>query len=108
MHVHRSIFVALILAWAASTGPTPALAQDEAVAVSRIVLAMAAGDASALAAEAAERVELTLFGSASMSSRAQAVYVLAEFFRVHAPHGVELVQPCRAAADCFAHVRHKN
>jgi len=102
MHVHRSIFVALILAWAASTGPTPVLAQDEAVAVSRIELAMAAGDASALAAEAAERVELTLFGSASMYSRAQAVYVLAEFFREHAPHDVELDPPSRAGDNCFA------
>lgn len=102
MHVHRSFFVALILAWAALMSPAAVMAQDEVVAVSRIEAAMTTGDASALAAQAAERVELTLFGAASMYSRAQAVYVLAEFFREHAPHDVEIDPPTRSGDNCFA------
>lgn len=62
---------------------TPADAQEaERTALQE---AFAAGDARAVMAHAAGRVEVSLFGSRSQYSRSQAMYVLQNFFEDHPP-----------------------
>ncbi len=64
--------------------------------------ALEAGDVTALAQRTAQRMELTLFGSASMYSRGQAMYVLAEFFREYPPVRASLSDPTRSGGNWFA------
>jgi hypothetical protein len=64
--------------------PDSAVALQSAVA-KRVAGALSNGDASRLLEPAADRIEISLFGARTFYSSAQALYVLREFFRSHAP-----------------------
>jgi hypothetical protein len=59
------------------------------------------GDTNALTSLSADRVEVTLFGSASMYSRGQAMYVLGDFFRQYPPQRVRFGDGSRSGANWF-------
>ena len=64
--------------------PDSAVALQSAVA-KRVAGALSNGNASRLLEPAADRIEISLFGARTFYSSAQALYVLREFFRSHAP-----------------------
>lgn len=64
--------------------PDSAEAKQSAVA-KRVAGAFSEGDASRLLSPSADRIEVSLFGARTFYSSAQALYVLREFFRSHAP-----------------------
>lgn len=80
----------------------PAMGQTERSVLQEVETALAEGDVTALARRSADRVEVTLFGSASMYSRGQAMYVLAEFFREYPPVRAALSDPSRSGGNWFA------
>jgi len=59
-------------------------AERSAVA-KRVAEAFSEGDATRLLSPSADRVEISLFGARTFYSSGQALYVLREFFRTHAP-----------------------
>ncbi|MFB6278800.1 MAG: DUF4783 domain-containing protein [Salinibacter sp.] len=67
-----------------AAAPDSAVALQSAVA-KRVAGAFSSGDASRLLNPAADRIEISLFGARTFYSSAQALYVLREFFRSHAP-----------------------
>lgn len=79
----------------------PARAQSEESVLQDIETAFETGDAGALGRHVAERMELTLDGAASIYSRGQAVYVLAEFFREFPPVRTILDEPTHSGNDAF-------
>jgi hypothetical protein len=81
-------------------------ATDEGDAVSerlvnRIDTAFTDGDAQQLLTPAADRVEVSLFGTRTFYSSAQAFYVLDDFFERHPPTRFELGDVTRAGQSCF-------
>ncbi len=79
----KLVFVLAALAVVA-TNPVRAQTDEEAV-VRKVEQAFSKGDVSALLSHAAERVEVAVLGSGSLYSRAQATYVLNDFFRQYPP-----------------------
>jgi len=69
--------------------------------VNRVDTAFTAGDAQQLLTPAADRVEVSLFGTRTFYSSAQAFYVLDDFFERHPPTGFELGDATRAGRSCF-------
>lgn len=67
----------------------------------RVAGAFSEGDASRLLAPSANRVEISLFGSRTFYSSAQALYVLREFFRSHAPRRFLVHDIVETGASCF-------
>lgn len=59
--------------------------QDTAVMQKRLQTAFVEGDARALLETASERLAVSLFGARSFYSRAQAAYVLRDFFKEYPP-----------------------
>lgn len=103
MHSFRLISgLALLLIASVVFVAAPAFAQVERSALEEIEAALGEADVNALNERAAERVELTLFGSAAMYSRGQAMYVLAEFFREYPPRRVDFSDPSRSGGNWFA------
>jgi hypothetical protein len=80
---------------------TPAVAQQE-IALETVERAVAAGDADALLGEASDRVEIALFGSSTLYSRAQALYVMQQFFQDHPPVQFSLQHTSVADGNWFA------
>ncbi len=60
------------------------------------------GDAKALAEEAGSRVEVALLGGSTLYSRAQAQYVLQEFFRQYPPVSFSLERVSTTEGSTFA------
>lgn len=69
--------------------------------VRRVAGAFSEGDASRLLTPAANRVEISLFGGRTFYSSAQALYVLREFFRSHAPRRFSVQDVLETQASCF-------
>lgn len=94
--------VALLLLGLAS----PATAQDTTGtapnALEHLQAAFVAGDADALLEGAADRVEITLLGQSRLYSRAQAMYVMRDFFREYAPERFVLVSENQAEGSWIA------
>jgi len=63
--------------------------------------AFSAGDAQALLDRAADRVEISLFGTRTYYSRAQALYVLRDFFKKHPPRRFESDEIAEAGTTYF-------
>jgi hypothetical protein len=82
---------------------TDAYAQDPEQRAPMEVLqdALRRGDTNALASISSDRVEVTLFNSAAMYSRGQAMYVLADFFRQYPPVRISFSEGSRAGANWF-------
>ena len=81
----------------------PARAQDHDDALlARLEGAFAQGDVAALLEEAAERLDLTVLGASAVYSRAQAQYVMENFFRDHPPVRFRFQDPSRRDENWFA------
>ena len=80
--VQRAVLLGVfVLALSAMT--PGAMSQDDAVA--RVEAGLEGGDAEAVLVDAADRVEVVLFGQGGMYRRAQATHVLRDFFRRYPP-----------------------
>lgn len=64
--------------------------------------AFAAGDANALLGEAADRLEIALMGQSKLYSRAQATYVMEDFFRRYPPEQFTLQNDSQGGGNWFA------
>jgi hypothetical protein len=78
---------------------TPAAVPDSVA--HRVVTAFVEGDAETLLTPATDRVELSLFGARTFYSKAQAFYVLREFFDLHPPVDFQLSDVTAAENSCF-------
>ncbi len=77
-----------------------AAAQQEALP--RLQRAFVAGNAHALLAAAADRVEIALLGRGKLYSRAQATYVMQDFFREYPPEAFALQSESRTDGSWIA------
>jgi len=80
--------------------PDSAAVLQSAVA-QRVAGAFSSGDASRLLNPAADRIEISLFGARTFYSSAQALYVLREFFRSHAPRRFRVQDVMETGTSCF-------
>ncbi len=86
--------------------PTVAYAQDNGAALlERIGVAMEAGDVSRLLGQTADRVEISLFGERRRYSRAQALYVMQDFFKGYAPERFTYDERSQSGQGWFAEGR---
>jgi hypothetical protein len=93
----------------AGMGPSAAPAQTtpgdlEAVpdtVVHRVSSAFQSGSAQQLLTPSADRVEISLFGTRTFYSSAQAFYVLREFFDAHPPTRFVLADTTGTGRSCF-------
>jgi hypothetical protein len=69
--------------------------------VTRVATAFTDGDAQRLLTPAADRVEVSLFGTRTFYSSAQAFYVLEDFFDTHPPTGFEVDDVTETGESCF-------
>jgi hypothetical protein len=69
--------------------------------VQRVSAAFRTGNAQLLLTPSADRVEVSLFGTRTFYSSAQAFYVLREFFDVHPPARFSLADTTGAGSSCF-------
>jgi hypothetical protein len=67
----------------------------------RVAGAFSNGDAGRLLNPAADRVEISLFGARTFYSSAQALYVLREFFRTHAPRRFAVRNVMETGTTCL-------
>lgn len=86
----RFVLVLLLVGMGASVAQGQSTDPGEAEAVpdtlvQRVSTAFADGDAQLLLTPAADRVEVSLFGTNTFYSNAQAFYVLRDFFDTHPP-----------------------
>ena len=88
----------------AAHGQNPAAAAPESVpdtVVQRVASAFLNADAQALLTPSADRVEVSLFGTRTFYSSAQAFYVLEDFFDTHPPTGFEVDDVTETGESCF-------
>jgi hypothetical protein len=67
----------------------------------RVTTAFSDGNAQLLLSPAADRVEVSLFGTRTFYSSAQAFYVLREFFDTHPPAAFSVNDATGAGRSCF-------
>ena len=67
----------------------------------RVATAFTSGDAERLLTPAADRVEVSLFGTRTFYSSAQAFYVLDDFFDTHPPARFEVEDVTETGESCF-------
>jgi hypothetical protein len=92
----------------AAHGQNPAAAAPESVpdtVVQRVASAFLNADAQALLTPSADRVEVSLFGTRTFYSDAQAFYVLRDFFDRHPPIHFALGDVTAAGRSCFVRGR---
>lgn len=83
--------------------PERAMAQEGAErALQQIESAFSRGNSRVLADIAADRLEIRLFGSSTLCSRGQAVYVLEDFFRQYSPQKFDFQEATRTDESWFA------
>ena len=81
----------------------PGAAQEDASdALGQIDRAFKRGDARALVAPAADRLDVSLFGSGTQYSRSQALYVMQDFFKEYPPRRLEWQSNSEAEGSRFA------
>lgn len=68
----------------------------------RLQEALESGDVEAVLGQAAERIDVTLFSANALYSRAQAQYVLRDFFREYPPRRFAFKEPSRRDENWFA------
>lgn len=74
----------------------------------RIQAAMAAGDAEGVLSGAEDRVDIALLGQGRLYNRAQAIFVMKDFFRSYPPKSYTIRNEEREAANWFAIGRYTN
>lgn len=102
----RYLLLAVLLSLPAVGAAQP---QPPDAVLERLRLALQSGDADAVLDEAADRLEIDLLGRRKLYSRAQAAYVLREFFRRYPPTAFAFDHDSQAEGNWFAagllHVR---
>lgn len=98
------IFLLVGVGTSAARGQVPV--QDPPASVpdsvaQRVVTAFVKGNAETLLTPATDRVEVSLFGARTFYSKAQAFYVLREFFEAHPPVDFRLNDVTAAERSCF-------
>lgn len=99
-----SVLLLVGLGSTAALGQKHAADGDKAVpdtVVQRVSSAVQAGDAQRLLTPAADWIEMSLFGTRTVYSRAQASYVLRDFFDQHPPEDLVLVDTTGAGTNFF-------
>jgi hypothetical protein len=119
MSVPRLLVVVLVigmggplpLAWgqpADSTAfPSDSTTAGPSAVTQRVVAAFSEGNARRLLTPSADRVEISLFGSRTFYSSSQALYVLREFFRSHAPGRFVVADVMETGTSCFVQGRYE-
>jgi len=100
MYWTRTVWLMGLLLVLAGMSQSAVAQQEEALAF--VERAVAGGDAEALLSEATERVEIALFGSSTLYSRAQALYVMEHFFQDYPPVQFSLQHTSAADGNWFA------
>ena len=90
-----------LLALALLASPARAQEPDDAL-LARLEGAFGQADVAALLEQAAERLDLTVLGAGAVYSRAQAQYVMENFFRDHPPVRFRFHDPSRRDENWFA------
>ena len=75
--------------------------EETSVVAQRVATAFTEGNARRLLSPSADRVEISLFGARTFYSSAQALYVLREFFRSHAPRDFQVRDVMKTGTNCF-------
>lgn len=83
-----------------TTAPDVSRAVPDTV-VRRVSSSFQSGNAQQLLAPSADRVEVSLFGTRTFYSNAQAFYVLRDFFETHPPVQFSLADTTGAGTSCF-------
>jgi hypothetical protein len=73
----------------------------ETAVVDRVEAALSKGDANGFLAHAADRVEIAVLGTSTLYSRAQATYVLEQFFREYPPMRFSADRPAATGGNFF-------
>lgn len=87
-------------AWGQDQRSTPSEAVPDSV-IKRITAGLSNGDTQQLLTPAADRVEISLFGTRTFYSSAQALYVLRDFFDTHTPSDFTIVDATGSGQSCF-------
>ena len=103
--LRRAWLVAVLAVLLGGLAGGPAQAQE--AALDRVQVAFADGDADAVLADAADRVEIALLGQSKLYSRAQATYVMEDFFRRYPPDVFTLDNSAGDEANWFATGRYR-
>jgi len=106
----RLAFTLVLLGMVATVARGQGQAADGTEAVqkalaTRVDTAFTAGNAQQLLTPATDRVEVSLFGTRTFYSSAQAFYVLDDFFDRHPPTRFEVGDVTRAGRSCFVRGR---
>lgn len=96
------MLVAMLLLLLLSPALAAAQSNSEPDVLTQVRQAFASGNARALLESASERVEVGLFGASTQYSRAQAAYVLRDFFDEHPPRGYAFEDVSEAGGSWFA------
>lgn len=94
----RSGILVLFSLWVA--GPSVAQSDENAV-VDAVESALTRGDATSLLRHAADRIEIAVLGTSTLYSRAQATYVLEDFFREYPPVRFNAEKPPATRGNFF-------
>ena len=84
-----------------SLAQAPDSTERSSAVARRIASAFSEGDANRLLTPSADRIEISLFGARTFYSSAQALYVLREFFRSHAPRRFQVRDVMETGTSCF-------
>ncbi len=106
-HIQHRVFVALSLVLVLLGGFVAGPVRAQEAALDKVQEAFAAGDADALIGEAADRVEIALLGRSKLYSRAQATYVMEDFFRRYPPETFTLKNNAQDNGSWFATGRYQ-
>lgn len=89
------------VAWGQAAPPPAGPDAVPDTVVERVSLAFQSGSAQRLLTPSADRVEVSLFGTRTFYSSAQAFYVLRDFFEAHPPTRFALSDTTGAGTSCF-------
>lgn len=106
----RALLVISLVALVIAGRPLSGMAQPtdpEAEARTRVAESFQAGDAQRLLTPAAERVEISILGMQTVYSRAQALYVLQDFFRNFTPQDFTFGDVSYTEDDFFATAQYR-
>ena len=90
-----------------AAGPAGRAVAQTQHGIGKVQGAFAQGDARALLGDASDRVEIALLGRSRLYSRAQAFYVMQDFFRRYPPEGFTLQSQAQEQGSWFATGRYR-
>ncbi len=90
-----------------AAGPVGRAVAQTQHGIGKVRDAFAQGDARALLGDASDRIEIALLGRSRLYSRAQAFYVMQDFFRRYPPEGFTLQSQAQEQGSWFATGRYR-